>query len=115
MPTVLEFLQACKSNNKVAIVEIKSNLTKEQTDMLIDIIDSEHYLPKTVFVSFKIEVLKFIRLRLPKQPVQLLSLRYKKENIAVLLENKFDIDINHCQLTKDRINKYHDHDIKVNC
>ena len=54
IPTLLEFLQNCESSGKTAVIEIKSALTKEQTDNLIDVIASEGYLSKTIFISFKV-------------------------------------------------------------
>ena len=115
LPTFLEYLQNCKSSGKVAVVEIKSSLTDEQTEKLIQIVDSEQYLPKTIFVSFNAQVLQYIRMRLPNQPIQLLALKYKQEDLPFLQTNKFGIDIYHRQLTQDRINEYHSRDIEVNC
>jgi glycerophosphoryl diester phosphodiesterase len=115
VPTFLEFLQSCKLNGKVAVVEIKSDLTNEQTEKLIDIIDAEQYLPKTIFVSFNVQVLKHIRAQLSEQPIQLLSIQYKQADLTVLRENKFGLDISHRQLTKDRISECHSYGIEVNC
>ena len=115
VPTFVEYLQNCKSSNKAAVVEIKSSLTDEQTEKLIQIIETENYLPKTVFISFNKQVLKYIRARLPDQPIQLLALKYKQEDLSFLQENKFGIDIYHRQLTKERISEYHNRGIDVNC
>ena len=115
LPTFSEYLQNCKLSGKVAVVEIKSSLTNEQTDKLIGVIETEQYLSKTVFVSFNAQVLKYIRTQLPNQPIQLLSIKYRQEDLDFLQENKFGIDIHHRQLTQDRINEYHRRGIEVNC
>ena len=78
MPTVLDYLQNCKTSGKAAVVEIKSALTEEQTEKLIHEIASGDYLPKTIFISFNVQALKYIRAMLPDQSIQLLSIRYKK-------------------------------------
>jgi len=115
VPTFLDFLQSCKSSGKAAVVEIKSRLTKEQTEELIQIIDSEHYLSNTIFISFNMQALKYIRARLSEQPIQLLALLYRKVDLKFLQEYKFGLDINHRQLTKDRIIECHELGIEVNC
>lgn len=115
IPTLVEYLRSCKSNGKVAIVEIKSDLTNEQTDKLIQIIDTEHYLPNVIFISFNIRILKYIRAQLPEQPIQLLLLSYKQEYLDLAQESKFGIDISYRQLTKERIDECHNRDIEVNC
>ena len=115
LPTFLEYLQNCISSGKVAVVEIKSSLTDEQTEKLIQIVNSEQYLSKTIFVSFNVQVLQYIRTQLPDQPIQLLALKYNQEDLPFLQEYKFGIDIYHRQLTQDRISEYHSRGIEVNC
>ena len=115
IPTFIEFLQNCKTSSKVAVVEIKSDLSKEQTEKLIQIIIDEDYLLKTIFISFNMRVLQYIRTRLPDQPIQMLSRKYKQEDLMFLQENNFAIDIYHRQLTKARVSEYHERGIKVNC
>jgi glycerophosphoryl diester phosphodiesterase len=115
IPTIIDYLQNCKLNKKAAVVEIKSNLTREQTEKLIQIIDNEDYLPKTIFISFNKQVLEIIRAQLPEQPIQLLAIKYKQEDLMYLQVNNFDIDISHRQLTKERISEYHSRGIQVNC
>lgn len=115
IPTFLEYLQNCKASGKVAVVEIKSSLTEEQTEKLIEIINTEDYLSKSIFLSFNKQVLSYIRLNLPDQPIQLLAYKYKHEDLEFCQGNKSDIDIYHRRLTKERINEYHNHGIKVNC
>ena len=105
----------CKSNGKAAVVEIKSALTREQTDKLIEEIDSEGYLSSTIFISFNAVVLLYIRGQLPDVPIQMLALRYKQVDLDFLQENRFGIDINHSQLTKERLDEYHNRGIEVNC
>ena len=115
IPTFLDFLQNCKSNKKVSVVEIKSNLTKEQIEKFIQIIDKEQYLTKTIFISFNKQVLKYIRELLPEQPIQILAIKYKNLDLKFLQEYKFGIDIHHLQLTKERITECHELGIDVNC
>ena len=113
--TLLDFLQNCKLSGKEAVVEIKSNLTEEQTEKLIEIINNEDYLSKTTFISFNKQILKYIRAKLPKQSIQLLSVKHRQEDLIFLQENKIGIDIRHKQLSKEKISEYHSRDIQVNC
>lgn len=115
VPTFLEYLQSCISTEKTAIVEIKSSLTSGQTSELIKEVKNEDYLTKTVFVSFNKQVLQYIREELPDQPIQLLALKYKQDDLKYLQEFNFGIDIYHRQLTKERIEEYHELGIEVNC
>jgi glycerophosphoryl diester phosphodiesterase len=113
--TFSEFLYSCNSSGKVAIVEVKSDLSKEQTEKLIQEIHAANYLSKTVFISFNVQVLKYIRQQLPEQPIQLLSRKYKQEHLDICQEYKFGLDIYHRQLSKDRIHICHNFGIEVNC
>jgi glycerophosphoryl diester phosphodiesterase len=113
--TFSDFLQNCVSSGKVAIVEIKSDLTKEQTEKLVQMIDSEKYLSKTIFISFNMQVLKYIRAQLPEQPIQLLLRKYKPEYLDFAQKNKFGIDIYHRLLTEEIISECHNRGIEVNC
>lgn len=115
VPTLQDYLGNCKSNGKIAVAEVKSPLTKEQTDRLIDAIAGEQYLGRTIFISFNKKVLEYIRARLPEQPIQLLALRYRQDELKYLQEFNFGIDIYHKQLTRERIDEYHELGIEVNC
>lgn len=115
IPSFSEYLESCKSTGKIAVVEIKSNLTKGQTSELINEINAGDYLSKTIFVSFNRQVLEYVRAELPKQPIQLLALKYKQEELKYLQEHNFGIDIFHRQLKKERIDECHELDIEVNC
>ena len=115
VPLFTEYLQKCKSKRKIAVVEVKSNLSKKQTEALIQIIAKENYLSNTIFISFNKQVLEYIRKLLPKQAIQMLAIKYREEDLDFLQENKFDIDISHLQLTKDRIAEFHKRGISVNC
>ena len=115
VPLFMDYLRNCKSNRKIAVVEIKSNLSKEQTETLVELISDNNYLSNTIFISFNRRVLKYIRKLLPKQPIQMLTIKYREEDLDFLQENKFDIDISHLQLTKERIAEFHKRGIFVNC
>ena len=115
VPTLLDYLRNCEISGKAAVIEIKSALTKEQTDKLIQVISDEGYLSKTIFVSFNTMVLLYIRKRLPDVPIQLLALKYSKLDLKFLQEFKFGIDIYHRQLNKNRIAECHELGIEVNC
>ena len=115
IPTFMEYLRSCKESGKAAVVEVKSDLTNEQTEKLIQMVDSEDYLTSTIFVSFNTRILNYIRVRLPEQPIQMLAIKYKQEDLDYLHENRYGIDIYHRQLTKERICEYHNRGIEVNC
>ena len=112
LPTLQEYLDLHKKYQKKCVIEVKCPLSDEETDMLLD--QCQEYLDLIIFISFNIDNLIKIRARNKDIPIQFLTSKYDDSLIPILLQNKFDIDINYQELNKERIDAFHANKIIVN-
>jgi len=109
------YINICKKYNKHCILEIKSELTDEDTQNLIDIIKDLEYLDKVTFISFSYDNLIKIRKIVPSQSVQYLFSKVTNEIVTKVVKDKFDVDVNYKALNEKNIKKFHDAKIRINC
>ena len=114
MATVEEYINACKSGGKQAILEIK-NIDYENSKRLAQLVDELGYLDNTTFISFQMHCLEAVRSVNPSQSVQFLTFNFDISLIPTLVSNKWDLDIDYKLLTKERIDALHELGITVNC
>ena len=114
LPTVEEYIFACKQANKQAILEIKE-IDYENSKRLATLVSDLGYLDKTTFISFSEDSLHAVREVSPNQSVQLLVNDFDIALIPKLVINKWDLDIKYSALTKERIDALHELNVKVNC
>jgi len=114
IPTLVEFILACKKKNKIAVLELKEPFTPEDIKYICESIKEEEYLQNTVFISFYLENLLALREKYPDQPVQYLSSSYHEGIVELLVNNKFDLDIFFREMTEERVKELHDNGIKIN-
>lgn len=115
MPTLSEYINICKKYDKTCILELKNVFKKEDVYKVCELIAAEGYLEKTVFISFKLENLVYLRLRYPEQPAQYLVSAYTSDLADLLVREHLDLDIKYTALTKEVIDEMHAAGIKVNC
>ena len=115
-PSRLEnYLSIVKKYEKHAVLELKSNFSKEDIEKIIEIIKSYDYLDNLTFISFNYENLVKVREILPNQSVQYLFWKVTNEEIARLKRDKIDVDVWCIELTKEQIDACHEAGLKVNC
>ena len=119
MPSLSEYIKICKSYGKIAVLELKNSFPKEDVFEICDEIDALDYLDGTIFISFDINNLHFVREKHPTQAVQFLIHRNRPEDlpddlIEKLAEYKFDLDIYYRLASPDFIKACHEKGIKVN-
>lgn len=117
IPTLREYLQVCKKYNKRAVVDINQNLGTWDIYRIIDIVRSEKYLDKTIFVSFVLNQLMIIRQQLPNQTLLLNCASYSRPEQYMLLMDLHSIGCN-CDfqiLTKGLVQRLHNKGLKVGC
>lgn len=115
VPLLEDYIKICKRYNKVAVIELKGQYPKEDIKGIIDIIKSMEYLEKVIFIAFDWDNLVYVRELSPNQPVQYLSWDYTDELLNKLIENQFGIDIDARKVTKEMVDKLHEHGLMVNC
>lgn len=100
IPTLQEYIQTCKKHEKTAVLELKNPLANEDLDSIVKIIEQEEYLPRTVFISFHLANLVYLRPKLPTQPMQyLIEIQVPEDLIHILNTYQLDLDIDHTLLT----------------
>ncbi|MBO5338792.1 MAG: hypothetical protein J6A96_03740 [Clostridia bacterium] len=115
-PSRLEnYIKIVKKYEKHAILELKSDFTKEEIAKIIEIIKSYDYLENTTFISFIYDNLLKIRELLPKQSAQYLFWKVTDEEINRLAHDKIDVDVWVKELTREQIEACHKAGLTVNC
>ena len=109
------YISICKSFNKHAFLELKSDFNEHEIGQIIDIIRSQDYLANTTFISFNLANLECVRRNLPDQSVQYLFSKIDKEIINKLVDNKIDVAISYKILTEEYLVEFHNAGLKVNC
>ena len=115
IPTLQEYISTCKRYDKTAVLELKNEFTADEIKAICDEINELGYLEHVIFISFAFVNLVYIRELYPEQPVQFLTSVYADDLLQILQVHKFDIDILYTELNAERIRKFHDHGIRVNC
>lgn len=115
VPTLDNYISICKKYEKTCILELKSNFTPEETERFIEEIRGRDYLDHTIFISFQYDNLLRVRAVLPSQRVQFLTNDASDDMIARLANDRFDIDVQHAALTRERVDALHAAGLKINC
>lgn len=116
IPSLLEYTQICKKYGKVSVLELKNHFEPADVDKIIEIIKGEGWLENTIFISFDLDNLIYLRSVLPEQPAQYLIGTFTDELLDTLIKYNLDLDIYYktVTLTPERIKAVHDAGHKVN-
>lgn len=115
IPTLKEYIATCKRYEKIAVLELKNEFTKEEIDAICNEIISLDYLENVIFISFCFANMTRLRELHPGHPAQFLTSRFQPDLPQILQAHGLDIDILYTELTEERIKDFHDHGVKVNC
>ena len=115
IPTLKEYIATCKRYDKIAVLELKNEFTKNEISDICNEIKELDYLPKVIFISFSF--VNMIRLRelYPDQTAQFLCNDFQVDLPQILGAHALDVDIEYSKLNEDRIKAFHDAGVKVNC
>lgn len=115
IPTLKEYINTCKRYEKIAVLELKNEFTKEEIGEIVGEIKEVEYLDKMVFISFCFENLVRLRELVPGAVVQFLIDAYDDSLIEKLSSHHFDLDIKYTSLTPENMRALHAAGIKINC
>ena len=115
IPTLKEYIATCKRYDKIAVLELKNEFTKDEIAAICDEIKELDYLPSVIFISFSFVNMTRLRELYPGQEAQFLTSRYQNDLPQILGTHGLDIDIEYTELTEERIRTFHEHGVKVNC
>ena len=115
IPTLKEYIATCKRYEKIAVLELKNEFTKDEIAAICDEIKELDYLDTVIFISFCFANMTRLRELYPGHPAQFLTSHYQEDLPQILQSHGLDIDIEYSVLTEERIKAFHDRGVKVNC
>lgn len=117
IPTLEEYLRLCKKYGKVAVIELKSDMTPDHIAYMLKQIHDLDYAEEVVFISFLWDALCEVRKQAPNMPIQFLT-NEKREFTDGFLDEVaaagFDLDINIATTTRELVERIHSRGMKVN-
>lgn len=113
IPTLEEYLCICNKYDKIAVIEIKCDMTR-CVEKLLETVKKHHSLEKSVFISFGWDNVVAVKKARPEQKVQFLCCEWKEEYLERLIEHKIDLDISQSAVTKELIDLLHQNGIEIN-
>lgn len=115
IPSLEEYLQICKHYGKKAILELKDAFTAEDIAEICRIAQSLEYMENTVFISFKMSNLLFLKEKYPDQAVQyLVDHPIEDALIEELVERKMGIDARFDWFTEEIMHKCREKGVATN-
>jgi len=116
IPSLQEYTQICKKYGKVSVLELKNHFEPAEIDEIVEIIKAEGWLEETIFISFDLANLIYLRSVLPEQPAQYLIGPFCDELVETLVKYNLDLDIYFKGegFTAEAVKKVHDAGHKVN-
>lgn len=115
LPNLEEYISICKYYEKVAVLELKNSMTREEIYEIYDTIEEMDYLDGVIFISFDLNNLIYIRERNPKQKAQYLIGELTEEVFQKLLEHHLDVDMLYKWVSPELVARCHEAGIEVNC
>ena len=105
LPSLREYVQICKKYEKASVLELKNHMQPQDIDGIIAVIREEGWLEHTIFISFDLPNMIYVRQKLPQQKAQYL-VGGDPDWPAVLdalKQYSLDLDIHYGQLTEERL------------
>ena len=116
IPLLRDYVKICKKYDKVCVIEVKSPFPEKDIKRMVEEIKEMEYLENVIFISFSFENCLNLRKYAPDNDIQWLSsFDIDEEKIKELIDNRLNLDINYHALTKERIDRFHEAGLKVNC
>jgi glycerophosphoryl diester phosphodiesterase len=116
IPSLQEYIQICHKYGKVSVLELKNHFEDEDIDKIIEIVRAQEHLQDTIFISFDLPNLIYLRSVLPEQPAQYLVGGFTGEVLEALKKYSLDLDMNYrsVTMTKELVDRLHAEGILIN-
>lgn len=114
LPTLEEYLRVCRQYGKQAILELKNQMARENVWKIVEIVKKEAWYAHTTFISFSKLNLLAIREKYPDADAQFLSSVCSEEDIAFMIENRLDADLNGNCVTAEKVKALREGGRKIN-
>ena len=116
LPTLEEYIRVCRRYEKTAVLELKNHMEKSDIANIIETVQGENHLQKTIFISFDLPNLICLRSMSPRQKAQyLIEGRVPDGLIPTLDRYHLDLDIDYTLLTQTLVRQVHaaGHEVNV--
>ncbi len=109
LPSLAEYIQICKKYEKISVLELKNHMQPKDIDGIIAVIEAENWLEKTIFISFDLPNMIYIREKLPQQKAQYLVDKNADWDAVMDALNRYhlDLDAHYCFITEERLKALH--------
>ena len=114
MPSLEEYIKICKKYGKIAVLELKNTMPRENVHEVCDILLQLEYTDGVVIISFDYNNLLYVKEKLPAQKVQFLCSEYTDGLVETLKKDGMDLDINRKAVTKELIDLCHENGVEIN-
>ncbi len=116
LPSLAEYIQICKKYEKVSVLELKNHMQPQDIDRIIDVIREEGWLDQTIFISFDLPNMIYVREKLPDQKAQYLAGGGADWDSVMdaLTRYRLDLDAHFGLITEERLKALHDAGKEVN-
>lgn len=116
LPSLAEYIQICKKYEKVSVLELKNHMQPQDIDRIIDVIREEGWLDQTIFISFDLPNMIYVREKLPDQKAQYLAGGGADWDSVMdaLTQYSLDLDAHFGLITEERLKALHDAGKEVN-
>lgn len=116
LPTLEEYIRVCRRYEKTAVLELKNHMEPDDIANIIETVQGENHLQKTIFISFDLPNLICLRSMSPRQKAQyLIEDRVPDGLIPTLDRYHLDLDIDYTLLTQTLVRQVHaaGHEVNV--
>ena len=114
LPLLQEYIEVAKRYEKKCVIEFKNRFLKEDIKEVLEIIKDMDYYDNCIFISFDDYNLKEIRKMDEHIELQFLTSVLNDEIMQMCFENNFNLDAVFKIINKDVVDKFHNHNLKVN-
>ena len=116
LPSLAEYIQICKKYEKVSVLELKNHMQPQDIDRIIDVIREEGWLDQTIFISFDLPNMIYVREKLPDQKAQYLVGGHADWQAVTDALNRYrlDLDAHYSLITEERLKALHEAGKEVN-
>ena len=114
LPTLEEYITACKSHDKQAVLEYKGNFTAAQAVEVAGQVEALGWFDRTTFISFSRDDLLDLRAAYPNANAQYIVQEVQNSDVEFMIENNLDANFCWISVNPFRVKKLHDAGLKVN-
>lgn len=115
VPSLEEYLAVCREFDKVAVMELKEELSPDSIEGLYRTVLSFAKTEEVIFLSSRAENLRLLRALSPELRLQLIPTEAADWVIPFMLSHRIDLDIHHKALTREMVLLAHGNGLSVNC